>query len=85
MKQPSVADAAELLEFWTTILRGGQARADLSEDELAQVGLANRCKAAEMLGKLLGLPEAAPAESPPVLVDDIALRRARAERPSADP
>lgn len=79
MSEPTVADANELLEFWTAILRGGQPRARLEADELAQVGLPGRYKAAEMLVKLLGLPAESAAE-PPVVVDDIPRAAARAAK-----
>lgn len=86
MEETPVADAAELLAFWTAILRGGQTRAKLDPDELAQVGLANRCKAAEMLGKLLGLPaDATVAAAPPVVVDDIPGPRRQRRLPSGRP
>ena len=66
----SVASAREVLEYLTGVLRGD------AEGESRQGAATPRMKAAELLGKRLGIfnetPESAPA---PVIIDDIAPSR----------
>ena len=62
-----IADLEEVLEYLTKVLRGEE-----SEGGRGERGAAARMKAAELLGKRLGLfVDTAPAAEPVVIVDDI--------------
>ena len=67
IRMANVADANEVLEFLSAVMRGEL------EGDRSDRSAASRMKAAEMLGKRLGVfsEAAAAASAPVVLVDDI--------------
>ena len=66
MAQGGVATAEEVLAYLTGVMRGE------GEGDARQGASSPRMKAAELLGKRLGVFNEAPAETkPPVIVDDI--------------